>query len=367
LSNNIGGGVMDLVWGPELSFSESNSQVWRWLGSEKYQITINNIYEGLGVPASLRAGSGAGNTGNFIGLNTLVKRLQYGRDKLVDFWNTELKYIHKAMGFQGEPPRVMFDFMALADEPAERKLLMDLWDRDIISDDTILELFGRLPEIEKSRVSREAKARTFEKMPYKASPFHNPDKEHDYRKILLQGGDITPSEIGIDLDDRKNGEVPRLDKMAQLKEKYSPSKPNGRPQNITETKKRKTKPTERPSTKAFDIFIWANNAQEQISNMTNSSLLHACKKSNMRSLSKKESDHCERIKLGILCSLKPFEEITAEKVYAGLKDGRISKYIDELISYFKSSFIDKYDREPKIGELRSIYSLCYSILCSSIE
>ena len=362
LSNNIGGGVMDLVWGPELQFTESNSQVWRWLGSEKYQTTINNIYEGLGIPASLRAGTGSTNTGNFIGLNTLIKRLQYGRDMLVDFWNEELKYIHKAMGFQGEPPKVMFDFMALADEPAERKLLMDLWDRDIISDDTILELFGRLPDVEKSRVKLESKERDFERMPYKASPFHNPDKEHDYRKILLQGGDITPSEIGIDLDERKDGEVPRLEKMAELKEKYAPKQEGGRPPNVTETKKRKPKPKEKPSTKAFDVAMWADHAQQEISRIVTPSLLYACGKKNSRSLSKQEVKYCENIKLGILCTLKPFEEVNNDKIHAGVIQGSVPQDMLDLVNVFKSNFIDRYGQEPKLDEMKQIYSICYSIL-----
>jgi hypothetical protein len=206
LHNNVGGGVLDLVWGPELKFLESNSQVWRFLGAEKYATTINAIYEGLGIPAPLRAGTGQSNSGNFVGLNTLIKRLQYGRDCLIGFWNVELKRIHKAMGFPGKPPQIVFDFMALADEAAEKQLLINLWDRDIISDETILELFGRLPNIEKSRVKREMNERTNEVMPYKAGPYHNPDKEHEYRKILLQGGGVAPSEIGIDLNDRKIGE-----------------------------------------------------------------------------------------------------------------------------------------------------------------
>jgi len=35
LASNVGGGTMDLVWGPELDFKESNSQVYKFLGSEK--------------------------------------------------------------------------------------------------------------------------------------------------------------------------------------------------------------------------------------------------------------------------------------------------------------------------------------------
>ena len=50
LASNTGGGTMELVWGPELKFTESNSQVYKFLGSEKYQSVLNSIYAGLGVP-----------------------------------------------------------------------------------------------------------------------------------------------------------------------------------------------------------------------------------------------------------------------------------------------------------------------------
>ena len=385
LANNVGGGTMDLVWGPELTFEESNSQIWRWLGSEKYQTTITSIYEGLGIPASLRGSStGSTNTSSFIGLNTLVKRLQYGRDMLVQFWNDELKYIHKAMGFAGAPPEIMFDFMALADEPAERKLLIDLWDRDIISDDTILELFGRLPDVEKSRVKHEGKERDYERMPYKASPFHNPDKEYEYRKILLQGGQVAPSEIGIDLQDRKVDEESRLDVMhkqqKELKEvdvktaekqnevnfkqqkELKKMAPPGRPSNVTETKKRKAKPTGKPSTKAFvEVFMWANSAQDEISHIVTPSLLHAYNKKNMRSLSKDEFEEIESLKFNMLCYLEPFEEITADRVYEALLYSKANPSIRGIAKTFTAQFAAQNNRSPKVEELRQIYSSSYAL------
>jgi len=377
LANNVGGGVLELVWGPELSFSESNSQVWRFLGSEKYSATINAIYEGLGIPAPLRAGSGVSSTGNFIGLNTLIKRLQYGRDRLVEFWTKQLKHIHKAMGFSGEPPQIIFDFMALADEAAEKQLLINLWDRDIISDETILELFGRLPNIEKSRVKREMNERTHENMPYKASPYHNPDKEHEYRKILLQGGGVAPSEIGIDLNDRKVGERTRLEQMEETqlkmkkldvdnKEKMAKDKVGspGRPLNVTETKKRKPKPTEKPSTKAsfIDLFLWANSAQEQISSILTKALLHSFDKPNMRSLSHDEFELAEKIKLRVLCNTAPFDTITNESINSVLtSNASIDGSILDYIKILKEQFISKNNRSPKIEELRQIYSSAYAL------
>ena len=53
LASNAGGGTMELVWGPELTFSESSSDVYKFLGSEKYSAVLNSIYAGLGVPPTL--------------------------------------------------------------------------------------------------------------------------------------------------------------------------------------------------------------------------------------------------------------------------------------------------------------------------
>ena len=116
LASNVGGGTMELVWGPELSFQESSSEVYKFLGSEKYTSVLNSIYAGLGVPPTLTgmAGNGGGFTNNFISLKTLVERLQYGRDQLVRFWEKELEIVRKAMGFRYKA-HVQFDQMTLSD------------------------------------------------------------------------------------------------------------------------------------------------------------------------------------------------------------------------------------------------------------
>jgi hypothetical protein len=275
------------------------------------------------------------------------------------------------MGFAGPPPEIMFDFMALADEPAERKLLLDLWDRDIISDDTILELFGRLPNVEKARVKGEARERTYERMPYKASPFHNPDKEHEYRKILLQGGSVAPSEIGVDLQDRKPEEIPMIEKQQEMqremkeldiksREKIATDNRTGtpgRPNNVTETRKRKSKPTGKPSTKAFvDVFVWANNTQEKIAQMITPALLYAYNKKDLRSLSKTEFDEIEKIKFNMLCYLEPMSQITPEALHDALVTSKTNNEIVGIVKATVAQFEIQYGRQPKIEELRQIYS-----------
>ena len=187
LASNTGGGTMELVWGPELKFTESNSQVYKFLGSEKYQSVLNSIYAGLGVPPTLTgiAGQSGGFTNNFISLKTLVERLQYGRDQLTRFWEKELEDVRKAMGFR-KPFHIVYDQMSLSDEASEKNLLIQLADRDIISHETVLERFKEVAGVEKVRLQREDKARDTDKLPPKASPFHNANKKFEIEKMDKQ-------------------------------------------------------------------------------------------------------------------------------------------------------------------------------------
>ena len=76
LISNPGGGAFDLIWGPELDFKESGTNVHQFLGSEKYEPVLNNIYAGLGIPPTLTgSATSSGFTNNYISLKTLVQRL----------------------------------------------------------------------------------------------------------------------------------------------------------------------------------------------------------------------------------------------------------------------------------------------------
>ena len=130
------------------------------------------------------AGNGGGFTNNFISLKTLVERLQYGRTLLVNFWQKEIEIVRKAMGFR-RPAYVQFDQMNLSDDTAEKNLLLQLADRDIISHETILERFKEIPTVEKIRLKREMKDRDRDQSPNKAGPYHNPQHDHEIEKIAL--------------------------------------------------------------------------------------------------------------------------------------------------------------------------------------
>lgn len=313
LASNVGGGTMELVWGPELSFQESSSEVYKFLGSEKYTSVLNSIYAGLGVPPTLTgmANNGGGFTNNFISLKTLLERLQYGRDQLVKFWEKELEIVRKAMGFRYKA-HIQFDQMTLSDEAAEKNLLIQLADRDIISHETLLERFKEIPQIENIRLKRELEKR--DKVgPPKASPFHNANFNQDMKKI---------------------------EKQSKINESKQNSKPQniqnvGRPENKKDEGPRKQRvETPKSNPGVAELIIWSDSAWDKISNTITNAYIKSNNKKNSRQLTKSEVRQLEAIKLDVFTNLDINQNVTDEAILSTLKSGIKAK------SDFKRTLLD---------------------------
>ena len=293
LASNVGGGTMELVWGPELSFQESSSDVYKFLGSEKYNSVLNSIYAGLGVPPTLTgmASGGGGFTNNFISLKTLLERLQYGRDQLIKFWEKELEIVRKSMGFRYKA-HIQFDQMTLSDEAATKNLLIQLADRDIISHETLLERFKEIPQIENIRIKRElAKRETTG--PEKAGPFHAPTPPPDAEQE--QNSPSTP-------DDKKT-DVPNIKDA------------DGRPLFKKDDKPRKKRvDTPRSKPGVAEMLLWAEKSWDNISGIINSAYLNSNDKKNLRQLTKAEVKDLETLKLQIFSNLDLYENVDTSKI-----------------------------------------------------
>jgi len=362
LASNVGGGTMDLVWGPELKFTESQSQVYKFLGGDKYQPVLTSIYAGLGIPPTLTgASSGGGYSNNFVSLKTLIERLEYGREVLSQFWRHEIKIVQKAMGFR-LPAEIHFDSIILSDEAAQKKLLMDLADRDIISQETLLERFREMPSIEKVRVRREERERSNDSAsPKKAGPYHNPQHKDDMAKIALTK-DILDSEylenLGVPYADPPAVEPPSSDAPKDSENK--PIQDNGRPKFSRDTQKRKQKRVLPRSSDATSKTLWAMEAQAKISEIVSPIALAHFDKKNIRSLNKAEVDQLEHLKLCILTGMQPFMDIN-EGVIKQLIDNK-TKPSDEfytLANAKKLDFVDSNQREPNTSEVKFIYSATF--------
>jgi len=365
LGNNVGGGTMDLVWGPDIELLESKTSVHQFLGEGKYIPHLNAVYAGLGIPPTLTGTYGAaGTTNNFISLKTLTQRLQYGRDVLKEFWDKEIVLVQKAMNFR-YPARVEFDRMDLSNEDSEKALLIQLADRNLISDELLQSRFGFDPDMEKTRLNRESKERKSKRMVNKAGPWYDPQPENGLRKIALQTGVVSPSEVGLELSERKNGEKSSLElkqnsKPTQLA-KDSPeslrSQPQqGRPKLSKDTEKRKTKEF-KPQTGA-GLTLWAVQAQENISTIINPIMLEFYNKKNLRSLSNLENKELENLKTKILFDLNPFCTINTEHILAKISDinnANLTEY-----SVWVKGIVSELGRELTVDEQKHTKAAYYA-------
>lgn len=353
LASNVGGGTMELVWGPELTFKESSSEVYKFLGSEKYTAVLNSIYAGLGVPPTLTgmATNGGGFTNNFISLKTLVERLQYGRDQLIKFWDKELEIVRKAMGFRHRA-HIQFDQMSLSDEASEKALLIQLADRDIISQETLLQRFKEIPQIEKIRLQREVADREDDKNPKKAGPYHSSQHKQDLEKVALQSGKLLPQDVGLKTS------IPK-DLLMQpkapsggggLAPSAKPSNPNGRPQNSQDSNPRKQRIAKPKSTPGVaELVVWSEESWDYISDNLTDAFLNTLGKKNSRQLTKSQVSDLEQLKLDVFTNIEPMSELNVEVIHKTLAEKKktpvdfkeilISKNID-----LDSMNIDRYRR-----------------------
>ena len=368
LASNVGGGTMDLVWGPELEFSESQSQVYKFLGAEKYQPVLTSIYAGLGIPPTLTgASTGGGYTNNYVSLKTLVERLEYGREILKGFWRQEIEIVRKAMGFRF-PAEIHFDSIILSDEAAEKQLLIQLADRDIISTETLLERFKELPGIERIRVRREERERSNDNSsPKKAGPYHNPQHKDDVAKIALTKDALDSEQylekLGLPPTSVEQEEVIETNTPQQEPERV-PVEDNGRPKFSRDTKKRKQKRVTPRSGDATTATLWAVEAQNKISEVVSPIALSHFNKKNARSLNKAEVDQLEYLKMCILTGMTPYMEITSEVIKDLLDRGtKPSSEFNSLVDAKVNSFTSANNKRPNSSEMKYIHASSFVEMC----
>jgi len=365
LGGNVGGGTTDIVWGPDIEVIETNTDVQRFLGEEKYRPTLMAIYACLGIPPTLTGTFGAsGTTNNFISLKTLTERLNYVRNIALRFWDEQIKIVQNTMGFR-YPAQVEFDFMYLDDPASMANLLMSMADRNIVSDEFVQRNIKAKPEIERTRVSNENKRREAKDLE-KISPYHAVDKDYGLQKIALQTGIVSPGQIGLELEkaptDEKSALELRQPKQPSPEDKQEPPEEDipqepGRPKNSRDVDVRKKREF-KPRTKTA-VEVWAKDAQEKISEMLNPGILDHFGKKNMRSLTSSEFMEAESTKFGVLCNIECLQAVTAETISGGLSK-KLSSGVSQRCNEWISDAESEINRKLSIEEIRNIRASFYA-------
>ena len=350
IKTNVSGGVIDVVWGPELDFKESNSTAYEFLYPEKYTQVMSEIYDGFGVNPSLAGGlsSTGGSLGNSaISMKVLVERLAYIREQLTDFWMGESKKIQMAMGFSS-PAVISFDDAIFSDEISYKKLLIELYDRDVISLEGLREEFNKIDPIESSRIYKEQKRRKSGKISPKASPYHDPMVREKLASDLVKSGNIDGEEFDIDV---KKEDVFSKDK-------------GGRPVGVKDGIKRDQKritPKKAFASEFLEMNVWARESLEKISETIGSSYLCELNKKNFRQLTTQESEDFEDLKLSILCAIEPYSEINSELISSVAENIKNTSFERTIKSSIMSELSQKVNRPTTIEDERIASAAAYCI------
>jgi hypothetical protein len=200
LSHSAAGGRRDIVWGFDLEADAIQSSAHNFLGDKKYEPTRKAICHGYGVPMGLLGDVEGGYTNNAVSMKTMTERLEYVRSVVREFWERELEYLQLALGFR-KPFRVVFDLPSLSDDAAEKKLLLDLFDRGVITFESIRDRFRFDAGVEETRARREARERKRGKSPAKAGPFTTEyQRDRSNEADFVRQGRLSPSQVGLAYD-----------------------------------------------------------------------------------------------------------------------------------------------------------------------
>lgn len=169
---NHAGGNLDIIWDSMLSYEQFFPPIEKL---ENFKENYESMLLGLGVHQTLIGGVGSspGSSDSFIGLRNLMKRIDCVRRAMSDWITHETDEVCDAMGFQ-DRPRVKFNNDNLFDQPSYFKLLVELVDRGIVSNETVVGKIGEMWDIEKTRVGNEEQMRKENQLPEKLGPFIQP-------------------------------------------------------------------------------------------------------------------------------------------------------------------------------------------------
>jgi hypothetical protein len=159
----------DLVEGEILQPDLTNA-----FDKRKHETAREDILLALGVPEVLIGGKGSNFSNAFIAVAGVLEKLEAYRGQVADWLMGEMKLIADAMGFR-RLPEIKFGRTSLTDERSRQQFLLQLYDRNIISADTVLNEADTDVDTEKSKKSHEKEATKKGGVMERKGPFDKPE------------------------------------------------------------------------------------------------------------------------------------------------------------------------------------------------
>lgn len=348
--------AMNMVWNDALSIESAYPPVEKILGMAKYESVDKDILRGIGIPDTLIGGGGNSNfSTGFLGVRTLLERLEEGRGVVMRWLMKELELLIETLGIR-KMPSVRFGKMSLRDEKAEKQLILQLLDRNIISIEAVLEAFGEEFEIELERMRDEEKLRDETGLFQKHSPYVDPINDLDAEETMKKESENKLKE------QRMMQKFKQQEQKSKDKEKKNAQGPGGRPGNsdgIPQENKRETKPQgmawilEYERTKALAV-PFVNAVEKAVAKIA----LKASGKKNMRSLTKHEANGIEDITFAIASQTFGVSKITDDLILSILKSNpSIGKKVYDIYLDIKTPEMVKQNRMVAMASAIALYKV----------
>lgn len=148
------GSVMNILWNDQISCEVVQPKSDGIFDIDKHDSADRDIMTALGVPEVLVGGKGGNFSNSYIAVATVLERLESYRNQVSDWLMGELKIIADAMGFQ-KLPTIRFGRTSLQDEKAYQAFITGLYDRNIMSADTVLREVDTDVETEAAKMKEE--------------------------------------------------------------------------------------------------------------------------------------------------------------------------------------------------------------------
>lgn len=339
-----GSQVHHLVWDDLIEGQVLQPDIGKIMDPKKYVQIDKDIYAALGVSESVMTGSGSF-ANSFMSIKLLLEKLETIRCKLEDWLRVEVKKIADAMKFR-RLPIIKWGLMNLRDENSERKLWLDLYDRGIVSDESMLEQFGTDFNIEVERQKYEKKIKEKENSGVKKD-------DNTFRSPVM----VSQGPFRRDLE----------------KPKPKPTGVGGRPVKTgkPQTSKRSTKPKGMSTIQKFQKYrSFATIALKMVTDIATQRAIKAQSVKDSRSLTKCQKVDLEVIIGNTLAVLNPDTPCTTDLVYDVLK-GDDSVFSTEkcqrIITLYQSESDNASNKEERLDLMCNAFAAINADLLEDLD
>lgn len=341
------GQALNIIWNEAISAEVITADVAKLFDPKKHESADRDILVALGVPEALLGGKGGAFANSFAGAATLLERIETARMRVTEWLLGELKIICQAMGFR-TMPEIKWGKTSLRDKNAERALIIQMYDRGLLSPTYMHEEFDTTTEIEANRY-KDAKPLIEDGTFKPRGPYIKPMDEANLDKKLPQ-----PQTDPLKIKQVNPG----------MPGKKSPKTPNGRPAGTKEPIARGPQKNPRgPQGRASEIIENYELISEagaglldSLENFLAQKLLGLDKWKtkgfrNLKQLPQEEKDRLENLTFSIFSHMKPATkfESTDDFVIALLNSGASEGIKADVLATYQrkiANYIEEFGKEP---------------------